>query len=130
MILWVKNVGKGQLVREDGSLKAHMSNAWVSLASLAPYVLSSCRVCPRGVTFFLQHGGFWVVIFLTRQLASNSECFKRQKVEVASMLGPELRNWHSVISTIFCFSKESQTHPDSRGREIDPTSPWDRYQRI
>lgn len=47
-------------------------------------------------------------------------------VEAASFLTPE--NCHSVTSTVFYWSKQSQSPPRLKG-DLDPTSRWKECQR-
>lgn len=63
----------------------------------------------------LQSGNLTAEELPSWQLRAPRECSKRQKVKVATFLRPGPRSWHSNISAIFYWSKQSQSLPRLKG---------------
>ena len=61
---------------------------------------------------------------------SERECSKRQETEDASLLRPGSRSTNSHIRAIYYQSKQSQSLPRFKRKDINPTSRGQKYQRI
>lgn len=68
-----------------------------------------------------KHGSLGTIEFLTQKLKAPSMTVPGNEVIAASSSITQPWKPHSLTSTVFCWSKQSQAHSDSRRRELELT---------
>lgn len=127
---WVKELGKSQLISDDGSLSHGKC-----FGALCPVCVRMCchpPGCPHcGLIFFsysmvvpgqshFLHGTWLPIVSVSRD--------RKQKLPVCQGLGSETG---TVSFPLYSVDQRShRAYPDSKGKEVDLTSQWDHYQRI
>lgn len=109
-----------QLGREDPfpRWRTHMDVKLMQAVGWETYQLLYVWASPQAYFGFL----------LTGKLSFKSGRSKKPKIETDGLLlRLGCRNEHSVTSAVFYWSKQSQSPPNPRGRNIDPTSQQKEY---